>query len=617
MSADAVVPSSREQGSPTDDNSNALTSSAPNLAKDTDPEPRLHSNGSHEPDNRHLSSSITSGSSRRDSNIDRNGHDRHHSSDSRERSRHSSRHYRSSRSPAPSRSRSRSPSDHGDYSDKDSRSNHRSSHKNRNSRDRYSTRHSSSRRERERERERDRDRDRDRRRDRERDRGRDRDRRSRRGRGRDRERSQSPIDSVERDRRTVFVQQLAARLKRSELVEFFERAGPVRDASIVKDKVSGRSKGVAYVEFKSAESVAKAISLTGEKVLGIPVIVQFTEAEKNRQARIQMEAQGMMANNNSENAESSGNGDVPYENGENGRLYSENMTANESSGNNGIQRNQGPAECRIYVGNINFNLSENDLVPLFQGFGPIQYIQLQREPTGKSKGYAFVQYLNKESADKARESMQGFPLLGRALRVGMGGDRSQVLPNVNKGPFVNSGLGPQQAFQGSAFSTTAPSVDKVGGEVTSMAHASSLDDADVAGISFAKVSRDNLMKKLMREDDNLVPQDNSSSASPAPQNSASPAISSRYILIQNMFNAAEETGDDWVQELEDDVKDECEEKYGKVVHIAVDPSSGGEVYIKFADLEGAERAIKGLNGRFFAGRELSAQPFIEMMYALK
>ena len=47
----------------------------------------------------------------------------------------------------------------------------------------------------------------------------------------------------ERDRRTVFVQQLAARLKTKELEGFFEKVGPVKEAQIVKDRVSGRSKG--------------------------------------------------------------------------------------------------------------------------------------------------------------------------------------------------------------------------------------------------------------------------------------------------------------------------------------------------------------------------------------
>lgn len=49
----------------------------------------------------------------------------------------------------------------------------------------------------------------------------------------------------ERDRRTVFVQQLAARLRTRELKDFFEKVGPVAEAQIVKDRVSNRSKGYA------------------------------------------------------------------------------------------------------------------------------------------------------------------------------------------------------------------------------------------------------------------------------------------------------------------------------------------------------------------------------------
>lgn len=80
----------------------------------------------------------------------------------------------------------------------------------------------------------------------------------RRGGGRNEGRRQSrspkrestpPLTEDERDRRTVFVQQLAARLRTKELIAFFEKVGPVKEAQIVKDRVSGRSKG--YVMFSS------------------------------------------------------------------------------------------------------------------------------------------------------------------------------------------------------------------------------------------------------------------------------------------------------------------------------------------------------------------------------
>jgi RNA-binding protein 23/39 len=196
-----------------------------------------------------------------------------------------------------------------------------------------------------------------------------------RGRGRDggRRRSYSPrrkaskspspqLTEDERDRRTVFVQQLAARLRTKELIAFFEKVGPVKEAQIVKDRVSGRSKGyvfsppfnrilltwvsVGYVEFKSEESVPLAIQLTGQKLLGIPIIAQLTEAEKNRQAR-------------SGEGTSSGASGVPFH--------------------------------RLYVGNIHFSITEQDLQNVFEPFGELEFVQLQKEEQGRSRGYGFVQ----------------------------------------------------------------------------------------------------------------------------------------------------------------------------------------------------------------------------------
>lgn len=157
-------------------------------------------------------------------------------------------------------------------------------------------------------------------------------------------------DLAERDRRTVFVQQLAARLKSKDLIKFFEQAGEVRDASIVKDRVTNRSKGVGYVEFTKHESVVKAINMTGQKLLGIPVIVQYTESEKNRQAIEAAKAANTLGNN---------------------------IT--------------GAVESRIYVGNIHFKIAEDDLKEVFKSFGEIESVHLQKDQMGRSKGFAFVQ----------------------------------------------------------------------------------------------------------------------------------------------------------------------------------------------------------------------------------
>lgn len=103
---------------------------------------------------------------------------------------------------------------------------------------------------------------------------------------------------------------------------------------------------VGYVEFRDEESVQKAISLTGQKLLGIPIIVQVTEAEKNRMAKT------------SEGGATQSNG-IPFH--------------------------------RLYVGNIHFSITEDDLKNVFEPFGELEFVQLQKEEQGRSKGYGFVQ----------------------------------------------------------------------------------------------------------------------------------------------------------------------------------------------------------------------------------
>jgi RNA-binding protein 39 len=47
---------------------------------------------------------------------------------------------------------------------------------------------------------------------------------------------------------------------------------------------------------------------------------------------------------------------------------------------------------RLYVGNIHFSITESDLTNVFEPFGTLEFVQLQKEEgTGRSRGYGFVQ----------------------------------------------------------------------------------------------------------------------------------------------------------------------------------------------------------------------------------
>ncbi|KAJ4859034.1 RNA recognition motif domain-containing protein [Trichoderma breve] len=391
------------------------------------------------------------------------------------------------------------------------------------------------------------------------------------GRGRDDDRNDTrneggnaPLTEDERDRRTVFVQQLAARLRTRELKEFFEKVGAVNEAQIVKDRISGRSKGVGYVEFKNEDSVQLALQLTGQKLLGIPVIVQHTEAEKNRQAR----------NPDSSNGHPNS---IPFH--------------------------------RLYVGNIHFNVTEQDLQAVFEPFGELEFVQLQKDDNGRSRGYGFVQFRDAGQAREALEKMNGFDLAGRPIRVGLGNDKFTPESTANLMHKFSGGRGQQSTFDRAGGRDS----EKTGG-------ASALDDTDVAGVNFNNYSRDALMRKLARTDEAPTNGNDERQQILKPKTETKPLpvnvnMASRCVVLHNMFDPTEEEGDDWVKELEDEVRQEAEERYGHVVHISVDPNSKGDIYLKFDKVQGGENAIKGLNGRYFGGRMIDASPVVDAVYS--
>ncbi|GAA5895493.1 uncharacterized protein JCM6883_001525 [Sporobolomyces salmoneus] len=345
-------------------------------------------------------------------------------------------------------------------------------------------------------------------------------------------RSPSPgISEEQREMRSVFVNQIAARITDRELGIFFEaNAGKVRDARVIVDRISRRSKGVGYVEFVELESVQKALTLTGTKLLGIPLIVQYTEAEKNRQAR--------------DNANGMGGGGA-----------------------------SGPMNGGLYVGSLNFALTADDIREVFQPFGELETVELHRDPmTGKSKGYSFVKFKEHKDAMVAIEKMNNFPLAGREIKVGLVADRSTT--------FNKAFTTPQE---------TNLQLEENGGNP-------------------GGISRYELMQKLAGVDKGpeLPPQP--MYRPNIPQNTT------RNVLMKDAFNPEEETERDWDLELAEDVKSECEDKYGKVLDIYVAKESQGEIYIRFEKVEDAVKATQGLNGRWFGGRQISANHVGDSLY---
>lgn len=73
---------------------------------------------------------------------------------------------------------------------------------------------------------------------------------------------------------------------------------------------------------------------------------------------------------------------------------------------------------RLFVGNLSFNTTENDLQDAFSQFGTITDCKVMTDRmTGRSRGFAFVTLSSKEEAEAAIKGLDGQQLDGRPLRV--------------------------------------------------------------------------------------------------------------------------------------------------------------------------------------------------------
>lgn len=73
---------------------------------------------------------------------------------------------------------------------------------------------------------------------------------------------------------------------------------------------------------------------------------------------------------------------------------------------------------KLYVGNLSFDTSSNELQTLFAQTGTVESVSLiEDRETGRSRGFGFVEMSTKEEGAAAIEKFNGQELGGRALKV--------------------------------------------------------------------------------------------------------------------------------------------------------------------------------------------------------
>jgi cold-inducible RNA-binding protein len=82
----------------------------------------------------------------------------------------------------------------------------------------------------------------------------------------------------------------------------------------------------------------------------------------------------------------------------------------------------------IFVGNLDFNTSEEELRQMFEAHGQVDRVSIMTDrDTGRSRGFGFVEMTNAEEGDKAIAALNGTQLGGRTLNV------NEARPKVERG----------------------------------------------------------------------------------------------------------------------------------------------------------------------------------------
>ncbi|XP_073045727.1 uncharacterized protein [Primulina eburnea] len=366
------------------------------------------------------------------------------------------------------------------------------------------------------------------------------------------------VADPERDQRTVFAYQITLKASERDVYNFFSRAGKVRDVQLIMDRNSRRSKGFGYIEFYDVMSVPMAIALCGQHLLGQPVMVKPSEAEKN--------------------------------------LVQSTPVA---SGEGGLGPYSGGAR-RLYVGNLPVTIKEDQLRQVFEPFGAVELLQMPTDlGTGNCKGYAFIQFTRLEDANAAQNLNEQLKIAGRVIKVSAVTDQFGIQNDGANITDLDDDDGSGLSLNAQSRALLMQKLDRTG---TASSPGLSLPSAPVG--SSSAHGPPGLAAAVLS-----IP------AVTGPSIDAV-GVPSECLLLKNMFDPNSEAETDFDLDVKEDVQVECS-KFGKLKHIYVDKNSAGYVYLKFENTQSSTAAQRALHGRWFAGKMITASFMVPHDYDAK
>jgi RNA recognition motif-containing protein len=90
----------------------------------------------------------------------------------------------------------------------------------------------------------------------------------------------------------------------------------------------------------------------------------------------------------------------------------------------------------IYIGNLSYQVTEEDLTSVFAEYGAVKRVQLPTDrETGRMRGFGFVEMNSEAEEQAAIDALDGAEWMGRALKV------NKAKPREDRGSFGGGGGG--------------------------------------------------------------------------------------------------------------------------------------------------------------------------------
>ncbi|CAH8575212.1 unnamed protein product [Dicrocoelium dendriticum] len=414
----------------------------------------------------------------------------------------------------------------------------------------------------------------------------------------------------------VYVGSIAYDVKEDSLRQMFASFGPLKTVSMSWDPATQKHKGFAFLEFEYPEAAHLAIEQMNNTSFG------------GRQLKVGRPSN--LANADPIIAD----------------LVAEYKLQN-----------------RVYVSGIHLDLTEDDVALVFEAFGKIVFCRLLVDPNSvdRHRGFGYIEYENTQSANDAVASMNQFNLGGQLLRVckaisppdGISNASASALPPAAAvaAASVTAKVLSMETEQLPINATQSPSQSNMSGDSTLGIYSAEIAlplgvrcpttrSSHVTG--FQLQSPSSLNHSPLRQPQLVTPQSLCSWDSAAHQttnasltgfsptdipvpseNSVGIGKRSSFVdapmppppvpgilVLRNMVGP-----EDCDDELEDEVVGECSQ-YGHVervlLHQQLDTQTNTiivKVFVHFSTYDAVQRAVEALNGRYFARRQIIAEPY--------